>query len=319
MRIDYFYNALEMRNEIMPVRVQNDLPAREKLENEHIFVMDYNRSNCQDIRPVRIGFLNLMPQKEDTELQILRLLSNTPIQIDIVFITLEDYPLTTSPTSYTNRYYQPFHQIKNQGFDGLIISGAPFEALDFEDTPHWDEFRELLDWTKTNVTSTLCFAWSAQAGLYHHYGVDKHPLSERILGVFPQHVRIINIPLVRGLDDIFPVPVTRMYASDEKKIYKDSRLSVLAGSAQTGPYLISDETGSQIFVLGNPEYDRLTFDQMYKKERDTESSAMLPENYYPFNNPDNRPLMTWRSGSNTLITNWINYYVYQMTTYEKVF
>lgn len=302
----------------MPIRVQNDLPVREILEHENIFVMDEDRALHQDIRPIKIGLLNLMPLKEDTELQILRSLSNTPLQVDVVFIRMTDHASTHTSTSHINKFYEPFSKIKNEKFDGLIITGAPVEQMPFEEVDYWDELKEVMEWSKTNVTSTLHLCWGAQAGLYYHFGIDKEPLSEKMFGVFWHRVRNRKIPLVRGFDDIFMAPHSRHTEVPMEKLEADERITILADSKEAGLFLCMAEDGRQIFVMGHPEYDRMTLDKEYQRDRGKGLDIQLPVNYYPDDNPDNRPELTWRATANNLYTNWLNYYVYQVTPYDMI-
>ncbi len=302
----------------MPIRVQNDLPAREILEHENIFVMDEDRAIHQDIRPIRIGLLNLMPLKEDTELQILRSLSNTPLQIDVVFIRMTEHASTHTSTSHINKFYIPFCELKEEKFDGLIITGAPVEQMPFEDVDYWEELKEVMEWSKTHVTSTLHLCWGAQAALYYHFGIDKEPLSEKMFGVFRHSVRNRKIPLVRGFDDVFMAPHSRHTEVPMDKLEADERITILAASEEAGLFLCMAEDGKQIFVMGHPEYDRMTLDKEYKRDVSKGLPIELPVNYYPDNNPDNKPELSWRATANNLYTNWVNYYVYQVTPYDMI-
>lgn len=300
----------------MPIRVQNDLPVKEILERENIFVMDEHRATHQDIRPIKIGLLNLMPLKEDTELQILRSLSNTPLQVDVIFVNVSSHESKNTPTSHLNKFYLPFKEIKEQKFDGFIITGAPVEQMPFEDVDYWDELKEIMEWTTTHVTSTLHLCWGAQAGLYYHYGIDKVPLDEKIFGVFRHRVMNRKIPLVRGFDDVFFAPHSRHTDVPVEQIRADDRLMLLAESEEAGAFLVMAKDGRQIFVMGHPEYDRITLDGEYKRDLGKGLPIAMPVNYYPADNPENRPLLTWRAHANNLYTNWLNYYVYQMTPYD---
>ena len=242
----------------MPIRVQNDLPAKELLEQENIFVMDETRAIHQDIRPIKIALLNLMPLKEDTELQILRSLSNTPIQVDVIFVHVASHTSKNTPTSHINKFYQSFSDIKHQNFDGFIITGAPVEQLPFEEVDYWEELKEIMDWTKTHVTSTLHLCWGAQAALYHHYGIQKVALPEKMFGIFKHHVRDRKVPLVRGFDDIFYAPHSRHTEIPLDKVEEKEELTILADSKEAGLFLCMSKDGKQIFVMGHPEYDRMT-------------------------------------------------------------
>ncbi len=302
----------------MPIRVQNDLPAKEILEQENIFVMDDHRATHQDIRPIRIGLLNLMPLKEDTELQILRSLSNTPLQIDVVFINVSSHESKNTSTSHLNKFYLPFNEVKDQKFDGFIITGAPVEQMPFEEVDYWEELTQIMEWTKTNVTSTLHLCWGAQAALYYHYGINKVPLEKKLFGVFNHKVLNRKIPLVRGFDDVFLAPHSRHTDVPADKIRQDGRITILAESKKAGAFLSMAQDGRQIFVMGHPEYDRVTLDGEYKRDLAKGLPIEIPENYYPDNDPQNRPLLTWRAHGNNLYTNWLNYYVYQVTPYNMI-
>ncbi len=302
----------------MPIRVQNDLPVKEILEQENIFVMDEHRAVHQDIRPIRIGLLNLMPLKEDTELQILRSLSNTPLQVDVVFVNVSSHVSKNTSTSHLNKFYLPFTDIKDQKFDGFIITGAPVEQIPFEEVDYWEELTEIMEWTKTHVTSTLHLCWGAQAALYYHYGINKEPLEEKLFGVFWHKVLNRKIPLVRGFDDVFLAPHSRHTDVPVEKLRADDRITILAESEKAGVFLSMAEEGRQIFVMGHPEYDRITLDGEYKRDLSKGLPIKMPENYYPDNDPENKPLLTWRAHGNNLYTNWLNYYVYQVTPYDMI-
>jgi len=300
----------------MPIRVQNDLPVREILEKENIFVMDEHRATHQDIRPIQIGLLNLMPLKEDTELQILRSLSNTPLQVDVSFITVSSHQSKNTPTSHINKFYHKFCDIKDRNFDGFIITGAPVEQIPFEEVDYWEELKEIMEWTKTHVTSTIHLCWGAQAAMYYHYGIDKEPIDGKMFGVFWHKVMNRRIPLVRGFDDMFMAPHSRHTETPLAKVHADERITVLAESEEAGLFLAMANDGRQIFVMGHPEYDRVTLDGEYKRDLSKNLPISMPVNYYPENNPENRPLLSWRAHANNLYTNWLNYYVYQVTPYD---
>ena len=300
----------------MPIRVQNDLPVKEILESENIFVMDEYRAAHQDIRPINIGLLNLMPLKEDTELQILRSLSNTPLQVDVTFVRVGSHVSKNTSTSHIYKFYETFEDIKNRKFDGFIITGAPVEQMPFEEVDYWDELKEIMEWTKTNVTSTLHLCWGAQAGIYYHYGIDKKPLNKKMFGVYKHHVRNKKIPLVRGFDDVFYAPHSRHTEVPQDELEKDDRIMILADSKEAGVFLCMAEEGRQIFVMGHPEYDRMTLDQEYKRDVAKGLDIEMPVNYYPDNDPEKRPELIWRAHANNIYTNWLNYYVYQVTPYD---
>lgn len=302
----------------MPIRTQSDLPAKEILEQENIFVMDENRAMHQDIRPINIVIVNLMPLKEDTELQILRSLSNTPLQVDVSFLTPASHASTHTSKSHLNKFYQTFDEIRKQYFDGLIITGAPVELMEYEEVDYWPEICEIMEWSKTHVTSTLHLCWGAQAGLYYHYGIPKHILDEKMFGVFRHKVMNRKIPLVRGFDDYFYAPHSRHTEIRKEDILAHDELTILAESEQAGVFLLMNQDGSQIFVMGHPEYDRMTLDSEYKRDKAKGLSITLPCNYYPDDDPSQRPMLQWRSHGNIMYANWINYYVYQQTPYEFV-
>ena len=300
----------------MPIRVQNALSVKEILEQENIFVMDEYRAAHQDIRPLSIGLLNLMPLKEDTELQILRSLSNTPIQVDVTFVRMTSHVSKNTSTSHIYKFYEPFENIREKKFDGFIITGAPVEQMSFEEVDYWDELVKIMEWTKTNVTSTLHLCWGAQAGIYHHYGINKTELPKKLSGVYRHRVRNRKIPLVRGFDDVFMAPHSRHTEVPQELLEADERITILADSRQAGIFLCMAEDGRQIFVMGHPEYDRMTLDSEYKRDMGRGLNPQIPENYYPDDDPENKPVLTWRSHANNLYTNWVNYYVYQATPYD---
>ena len=300
----------------MPIRVQNDLPVKEQLELENIFVMDEARATSQDIRPIKIGLLNLMPLKEDTELQILRSMSNTPIQVDVTFVNVSSYESKNTSKNHLNRFYVPFKEIKDLKFDGFIITGAPVEQMEFEEVDYWDELKEIMEWTKTHVTSTLHICWGAQAGLYYHHGIQKVALNEKVFGVFAHKVSNRKTPLVRGFDDIFLAPHSRHTTVPTEAIKADESITVLAESDEAGVFLAIAENGKRIYVTGHPEYDRVTLDKEYKRDINKGLQIETPFNYYPENDPSREPILSWRAHANNLYTNWLNYYVYQNTPYE---
>ena len=278
-------------------------------------MMDESRAMEQDIRPLKIGLLNLMPLKEDTELQILRMLSNTPLQVDVVFVNVSSHVSKNTSTSHLNKFYVPFKDIKKQKFDGFIITGAPVEQMPFEEVDYWEELKEIMDWTKNHVTSTLHLCWGAQAGLYYHYGVDKVQLPAKMFGVFEHYVQNRKTPLLRGFDDVFMAPHSRHTTVPAEDIRNIPNMTVLAESDEAGVFLCMTEDGKQIFVMGHPEYDRVTLHNEYMRDKGKGLEIEVPKNYYKDDNCENKPLLTWRSHANNLYTNWINYYVYQATPY----
>ena len=300
----------------MPIKIQSDLPAKAELEEENIFVMDENRAISQNIRPLEIIVLNLMPIKQDTELQLLRGLSNTPLQIDVTFLQMSSHVSKNTSASHIKKFYQTFEEIKKNNYDGMIITGAPVEKLEFEEVNYWDELITVMEWSKKHVTSTIHICWGAQAGLYYHYGIKKELLPKKLSGVYKHRVMNRKEPLVRGFDDVFMAPHSRYTQASRQQILDNPRLKVLADSDEAGIYIVLGDGGKEIFVMGHPEYDRLTLDQEYKRDIDKGIEPDLPVNYYPDDDCNRKPLLSWRSHANNLYTNWLNYYVYQITPYD---
>ena len=300
----------------MPIRIQNDLPVKEILENENIFVMDENRAMHQDIRPLKVAILNLMPIKQDTELQLLRALSNTPLQIDVTFVMASGHVSLNTSANHLNKFYVTFDQIKDKKYDGLIITGAPLENITFEEVDYWKEMCEIMDWAETNVTSTLHICWAAQAGFYHYYGIQKKQLSEKLFGIYDHKVHNRKEPLVRGFDDVFLAPHSRHTETPSSEIHACKDITVLAESEEAGVFLAIAEGGKKVFLNGHPEYDRYTLDKEYHRDLDKGLPIHIPYNYYPEDDPSQKPLLQWRSHSNNIYSNWLNYYVYQSTPYE---
>lgn len=300
----------------MPIKVQGDLPAKAVIESENIFIMDENRAIMQDIRPLQVAILNLMPLKHETEIQLLRALSNTPLQVDVTFVFVKNHVSKNTPESHLNKFYTTFSEIKDKKFDGFIITGAPIELMEYEEVEYWDEIKEIMEWTKTNVTSTLHVCWGAQAGLYHHFGIQKHLLKEKMFGIYEHEVIHRKVPLMRGFDDVFLAPHSRHTEVRTEDIKNTPELTVLAESKKAGVLISMTENGKQIFLMGHPEYDRITLDTEYKRDKAKGMDIQIPYNYYKDDNPDNPPLLTWRAHANAFYTNWLNYYVYQSTPYE---
>lgn len=300
----------------MPIRIQRELPAREILENENIFVMDELRATHQDIRPLEVLILNNMPLKQDTELQLLRALSNTPLQVDVTFMNTKSHISLNTPASHLNKFYTTLDEIRGNKYDGLIITGAPVEDISFEEVDYWEEVCEIMDWAETHVTSTFHICWAAQAGFYHYYGIDKRKLDRKLFGVYEHKVSNRKIPLVRGFDDIFLAPHSRHTETAAQDIHACSQLTVLAESPVAGVFLAIAEGGRKIFVNGHPEYDRYSLDSEYHRDLKKGLPIQIPYNYYPNDDPEEKPLLQWRAHSNNLYSNWLNYYVYQMTPYE---
>ena len=302
----------------MPIKIQSDLPAKAELEEENIFVMDENRAISQNIRPLEIIVLNLMPIKQDTELQLLRGLSNTPLQIDVTFLQMSSHVSKNTSASHIKKFYQTFEEIKNNNYDGMIITGAPVEKLEFEEVNYWDELITVMEWSKKHVTSTIHICWGAQAGLYYHYGIKKELLPKKLSGVYKHRVMNRKEPLVRGFDDVFMAPHSRYTQASRQQILDNPRLKVLADSDEAGIYIVLGDGGKEIFVMGHPEYDRLTLDQEYKRDIDKGIEPELPVNYYPDDDCNRKPMLSWSSHANNLYTNWLNYYVFQITPYVLI-
>ena len=300
----------------MPIKTQGDLPVKEILERENIFVMDEKRAMHQDIRPIQILILNLMPLKEETELQLLRSLSNTPLQVDVTFMAVESHEAKNTSMSHLNKFYETFSAVKEKKFDGMIITGAPVEQMPFEEVDYWEELTEIMDWTEKHVTSTIFLCWAAQASLYHFYGLEKKPLDKKMFGLFQHKVLDRKIPLVRGFDDVFLAPHSRHTEVPIEDIRNCKDITILAESEEAGLFLAMAEDGRKIFVMGHPEYDRVTLDGEYKRDKSKGLPIEIPKNYYKDDNPENRPLLTWRAHANNLYTNWLNYYVYQSTPFD---
>lgn len=300
----------------MPIKIQNELPARQVLEAENIFVMTEERAIRQDIRPLQILILNLMPLKQDTELQLLRALSNTPLQIDITFLKLSTHVSKNTDASHLNKFYYTFDEISYNKYDGMIITGAPVEHLEFEEVNYWEELTRIMKWSDSNVTSTMHICWGAQAGLYYHYGIRKELLPKKAFGVFEHRVSNRKIPLVRGFDDYFMAPHSRHTTVSREDIAANENLQILAESDEVGVFLVMSGGGKRVFVMGHPEYDRMTLDTEYKRDLSKGLPIEMPKNYYPNDDASNRPNLSWRSHANNIYTNWLNYYVYQSTPYE---
>jgi homoserine O-succinyltransferase len=299
----------------MPIRIPNDLPAASALRSENIFVMTDTRAKTQDIRPLKILLLNLMPTKIATETQLARLLGNTPIQVELELLMVKSHVAKNTSEEHMLAFYKTFDQVCDKTYDGMVITGAPVERMAFEDVEYWDELCAIFEWTKTHVTSTFHICWGAQAGLYYRYGVQKHELDKKLSGIYMHHTFHRKTPLVRGFDDIFYVPHSRYTGVDKDEIVKNPHLEIVAESDEAGPYLIIGDEGKNIFVTGHPEYDILTLDKEYKRDLAKGLNPDIPVNYYPDNDPSKTPIKSWRCHANTLYANWLNYYVYQITPY----
>ncbi len=300
----------------MPIKIPNDLPAVKTLADENIFVMTEKRAITQDIRPLKIVFLNLMPKKIETETQISRILGNTPLQIELTLIRTKTHISKNVSKEHLLSFYKTFDEIKNQKFDGMIITGAPVEMLPFEEVDYWDELCEIMDWSVKNVHSTLHICWGAQAGLYHHFGIKKYKMDEKLFGVFPHTCDYPTSMLLRGFDNVFYAPHSRYTYVKREEIEKCNDLRILASSKEAGVHIVSKIGGRQFFVMGHSEYDPLTLDSEYRRDVSAGLDTALPKNYYIDNDPANGPLVNWRAHGNLLFTNWLNYFVYQSTPFD---
>lgn len=300
----------------MPIKIQKGLPAQKILEEENIFVMDEDRAMTQNIRPLQILILNLMPLKEEAETQLLRALSNTPLQVDCTFLMMQTHKSKNTSQSHLNKFYVHFDDIKEKKFDGMIITGAPIEQYEFEEIHYWEELCKMMEWSKNHVTSTLHICWGSQAGLYYHYGIKKFPMKQKLSGIYTHEVLHKKTPLVRSLDDYIYCPHSRNTEVHEEDIVACKDLQILAKSKEAGVLLIMNNSGSQIFIQGHPEYDRYTLAQEYKRDTNKGMHPKIPIHYFPNDDPNERPVLSWRNFSNTLYANWLNFYVYQNTPYD---
>lgn len=300
----------------MPLRLPDKLPAIELLKRENIFVMDNTRATTQDIRPLKIVILNLMPLKITTETDLIRLLSNTPLQMEVSFMKLKSHTPKNTPIEHMMMFYRDFEKIRDEKFDGMIITGAPVEQMDFEDVNYWDEITGIFDWARNHVTSTLYICWAAQAGLYYHYGIPKYPLSKKMFGVFRQHTLCPHLPIFRGFDDVFYMPHSRHTEVRKEDILANPELTLIAESPENGVSMVMARGGREFFITGHMEYAFNTLDNEYKRDKGIRDDVDMPVNYYRDNNPANEPLVTWRAHANLLYHNWINYYIYQETPYD---
>ncbi len=299
----------------MPIKVQKDLPAKAILESENIFIMDEDRALTQDIRPLEILILNLMPIKEDAETQLLRALSNTPLQVDCTFLMAATHVSKHTSLSHLNKFYITFPEIRSKRYDGMIITGAPVENLEFEEVNYWEEMKMIMEWSKTHVTSTMHICWGAQAGLYYHYGIRKYPRKTKLSGIYRHQVLDRKVPLVRSFNDYFMAPHSRFTEVRREDIEKHPELVILAESEEAGIFLVMSQDGRQIFVQGHPEYDRMTLNNEYYRDLRKGMDPAIPCNYYPDDDPCEHPILSWRNTGNTLYSNWLNFYVYQITPY----
>jgi len=300
----------------MPIRIPNDLPATQTLQDENIFVMTETRAMTQDIRPLDILILNLMPTKIDTETQLARLLGNTPLQVNMELMKVSTYQSKNTSQEHLLAFYKTFDQVKDRNFDGMIITGAPVEQMPFEDVDYWEELCEIMEWSTTHVHSTFHICWGAQAGLYYHYGINKVPLKEKMFGVFPHIVDYKRSILFRGFDDTFMVPHSRHTTVNREDIEKVDALKILASSEEAGVYVISSKKGRRIFVMGHSEYDPLTLNKEYVRDKNAGLPIKPPKNYFPDDDDTKTPVASWRAHANLLYSNWLNYFVYQTTPYD---
>lgn len=300
----------------MPIKIPDNLPAVKILAQENIFVMTEKRAITQDIRPLKILLLNLMPKKIETETQLLRLLGNSPLQVDIEFIHTKTHISKNTSAEHLFTFYKTFDDIKDSNFDGMIITGAPVEKLEFEEVEYWDEICQIMEWSKTHVHSTLHICWGAQAALYYHYGIKKYPLAEKLFGIYEHTVNYKKSILFRGFDDVFMVPQSRHTTIKNEDIKKVSELKILASSKVGGPYAISTARGKQIFITGHSEYDADTLKNEYIRDKNAGKDIKIPYNYFPNDDITKEPIVSWRSHANLLYTNWLNYFVYQTTPYD---
>ena len=300
----------------MPLRLPDKLPAIELLKHENIFVMDDSRAHMQDIRPLKIVVLNLMPLKITTETDLIRLLSNTPLQLEVSFMKLKSHTSKNTPIEHMMMFYRDFAQMRKEKYDGMIITGAPVEQLDFEDVNYWDEMREIFSWARTHVYSTLYICWAAQAGLYYHYDIPKYPLEKKMFGIFPQYTLQPQLPIFRGFDDVFQMPHSRHTELHREDILAHPELSLIAESPDSGVSMVMARGGREFFITGHLEYAPNTLDNEYKRDKGIRDDVEMPKHYYRNDDVEQGPVVTWRAHANLLYNNWINYYVYQETPYD---
>lgn len=301
----------------MPLRIPDKLPAIEILKKENIFVMDTSRAHTQDIRPLHIVVLNLMPLKITTETDLVRLLSNTPLQIEVTFMKIKSHTPRNTPIEHMMMFYKDFDELRDMKFDGMVITGAPVEMLDFKDVKYWDEVSGIFDWTRSHVTSTLYICWAAQAGLFHYYGIPKYPLAKKMFGVFEQRTLNPLLPIFRGFDDVFYMPHSRHTEIRREDIIKNKELTLIAESPASGVSIVMARGGREFYVTGHMEYSADTLDNEYRRDLGKRDDVGMPVNYYRDDNPEERPVVRWRSHANLFFCNWINYYVYQKTPYDR--
>lgn len=300
----------------MPIRISSELPAFKTLMNENIFVMAQDRAEHQDIRPLKVVILNIMPKKIETESQLLRLLSNTPLQVDVDLLHVASHVSKNTSLNHLAAFYKTFDEIKDSRYDGMIITGAPVELLDYEEVDYWDEICKIMDWSTTHVFSTLHICWAAQAGLYHHFGIPKYPLERKMFGIFPHKAEVENCQLLRGFDDIFLVPHSRNTEIRREDIEKNNQLEILTSSEFSGVHIVANKNGRQYFITGHSEYDRDTIANEYFRDKDKGIDIQIPYNYFPDDDTTKSPEFSWRCTANLMFSNWLNYCVYQLTPFD---
>ncbi|WP_028521431.1 homoserine O-acetyltransferase MetA [Ruminococcus flavefaciens] len=300
----------------MPIRISSELPAFKTLGEENIFVMSKERAEHQDIRPLKVIILNIMPKKIETESQLMRLLSNTPLQVDVELLQMASHVSKNTSSSHLASFYKTFDEIADYRYDGMIITGAPVELLDFEQVDYWQEICSIMEWSKTHVFSTIYICWAAQAGLYYHYGIPKYTLDHKMFGIFPHRAEVSNCQLLRGFDDVFYVPHSRNTEVRREDIERIPQLEILTSSDISGVHIVANKNGRQYFITGHSEYDRDTIANEYRRDLEKGIDIQMPYNYFPGDNPDNMPVFSWRCTANLMFSNWLNYCVYQKTPYN---
>lgn len=300
----------------MPIRIPSELPAFKTLGEENIFVMSRDRAEHQDIRPLKVVILNIMPKKIETESQLLRLLSNTPIQVDIDLLQMASHTSRNTSQRHLESFYKTFDEIAGNRYDGMIITGAPVELLEYEQVDYWEEITKIMEWSKTHVFSTLYICWAAQAGLYYHFGIPKYPLEKKMFGIFPHRAEVSNCQLLRGFDDIFLVPHSRNTEIRREDIEKIPQLEILTSSDISGIHIVANKNGRQYFITGHSEYDRDTIANEYRRDVKKGIDIQIPYNYFPDDDPEKMPLFSWKCTANLMFSNWLNYCVYQKTPYN---
>lgn len=300
----------------MPIKISSELPAFRTLSEENIFVMDKDRAEHQDIRPLKVIIVNIMPKKIETECQLMRLLSNTPLQVDIELVQMASHQSRHTSKYHMEEFYKTFSEIKHNRYDGMIITGAPVELLEYEQVDYWDEITQIMEWSKTHVFSAFYICWAAQAGLYYHFGIPKYALKQKMFGIFPHRAEVSNCQLLRGFDDIFYVPHSRNTEIRREDIERIPQLEILTSSDMSGVHIVANKNGRQYFVTGHSEYDRETIANEYRRDLEKGIDIQVPYNYFPDDDPDNVPVFSWRSTGNLIFSNWLNYCVYQKTPYN---